>query len=101
MKAFITLKNGVVTLAMGHSSNRTTEDFCVDTDGRVLQLLSNGTASQVCDGLHGTGPTLRVHGDTVEARHAALLACIRRESRYQRAAALQEPQNELSAAVAI
>lgn len=101
MKASITLKNGVVTLAIGPSSNRTTEDFCLDTDGRVLRLLSNGTASQVCYGLSGTGSTLRVHGDTIEERHAALLGCIRRESRYQRAVALQEPQNELSAAVAI
>lgn len=88
MKASITLKNGVVTLATGPSSNRTTEDYCLDTGGSVLHLLPNGTASQVCYGLRGTGPTLRVHGDSLEERHTALLACIRRESRCLRAAAL-------------
>lgn len=101
MRASINLKNGVVTLATGPSSNRTTEDFCLDTDGRVFHLWSNGTTSQVCRGLRGTGSTLRVHGDTIEKRHVALLACIRRESRYQRKAALQEAGDELKAAVAI
>jgi hypothetical protein len=101
MRASINLKNGVVTLATGPSSNRTTEDFCLDTDGRVLQLQSSGTAFQVCNGLRSTGSTLRVHGDTIDKRHAALLACIRRESRYQRKAALQEAGDELKAAVAI
>lgn len=101
MRASINLKNGIVTLATGPSSNRTAEDFCLDTDGRVFRLWSNGTAFQVCNGLRSTGSTLRVHGDTIEKRHVALLACIRRESRYQRKAALQEAGDELKAAVAI
>ena len=100
MRASINLKNGVVTLATGTSSNRTTEDFCLDTSGRVLQLRSDGTVFQVCDGLRSMGPTLRVHGD-IEKRHAALLSCIRRESRNQRKAALKEAGDELKAALAI
>lgn len=101
MKASITLSSGVVALVTGPSSNRTTKEFCLDTGGKVLHLHADGTAVQVCYGLRSTGTTLRVHGDTFDKRYAALLACIRRESIYQRATALQLQRDESSVGVAI